>query len=66
MPKLTKKDFFDKYGDSNFTLSFASDNLTISNVKNWDYHKEIQRYTLSSDNCYFITLEFDEMVIRID
>ena len=64
--KLTKQDFFDKFNDA-IGMDFSYGNVTISgNNMNWILNRKIQKMVGESDNCYFIRLEYKELVIRID
>ena len=64
---LTKEDFFKKYSDNRLiTLTFAHDNLDITIKDSWEINREIQKYVLHSNNCYFISLDYTKMAIRID
>ena len=56
---LTKEDFFKKYSDNRLiTLTFAHDNLDITIKDSWEINREIQKYVLHSNNCYFISLDY--------
>ena len=64
---LTKSDFLTKYENvAPLHLEFERDRVTISSINDWNVNKEIQKYVASSENCYFISLEFKEIVIKIE
>lgn len=62
--ELTKEDFFKKYSDTN--ISFDNENIIIKNLQDWNKIIEIQKYVLSSDNCYFIELDYNVLHIRLE
>lgn len=65
--KLTKKDFFDKYGNNDLiSIKFHQDNINIAIKDSWDLNQEIQKMVGTSDNCHFISLSYTVMEIRIE
>ena len=65
MTELTKADFLEKCDKANVAVEFHSNNITISNIKDWNVNRDLQKYVVGSDNCYFISMEFSKMEIRI-
>jgi len=59
--KLSRKDFVEKYDN----VSFNSNDVCVK-TEDWDENINLQRFVLSSSNCYFIRLDSDEAIIRIE
>lgn len=59
--KLSRKDFAEKYDN----VSFNSSDVCVK-IEDWDVNLELQRFVIHSSNCYFIRLDSDEAIIRIE
>jgi len=66
LTSVTKSDFLSHYENKNVSIEFTYDNVNITGIKDWETNKEIQEYVAKADNCYFITLEFSTVEIRLD
>ena len=66
MTSVTKSDFLSHYENKNVSIEFSFDNVNITGIKDWNTNQEIQEYVAKADNCHFITLEFSQVVIRLE